>query len=69
MRNIRTLFEHKEEEDYCKPKRVRSFWNHNYIEYESNGDKNRDLSLDEHHKTYLRNVISDLQHFDIGKIQ
>ena len=28
------------------PKRVSSFWNNNYIEYESNGDKNNNLSLD-----------------------
>ena len=35
-----TLFEQKEE-DYEKRKRVNSFWNNNYIEYESNGDKNR----------------------------
>ena len=39
-----TLFEW--EEDYYKPKRVSSFWNNNYIEHESNGDKNSNLSLD-----------------------
>ena len=33
-----TLFE--QEEDY-EPKRVSNFWNNIYIEYESNGDKNR----------------------------
>ena len=62
IRDIRTLFE--QEEDYYKPKRVNSFWNNNYIEYESNGDKNRNLSLDEYLnkiKPYLRNVIIDLQ--------
>ena len=41
------LFEQQEEKDYCKPKRVSNFWN-NYIEYESDGDKNRNLSLDEY---------------------
>ena len=51
IRNIRTLFEPKKR-TYYKPKRVSSFLNNNYIEYESNGDKNRDLSLDE----YLNNV-------------
>ena len=30
IRDIRTLFE--QEEDYYEPKRVRSFWNNNYIE-------------------------------------
>ena len=38
IRDIGTLFEQKE--DYCKPKRVSSSWNNNYIQYESNGDKN-----------------------------
>ena len=38
IRDIRTLFE--QEEDY-EPKRVSNFWNNIYIEYESNGDKNR----------------------------
>ena len=40
-RDIRTLFE--QEKDYYKPKKVSNFWNSNYIEYESNGDKNRNL--------------------------
>ena len=47
IRDIRTLFE-QEEEDYCKPKRVSNFWNNYYIKYESNGDKNRSLSIDEY---------------------
>ena len=36
-----TLFEQQEE--YYKPKRVSNLWNNNYIERESNGDKNRNL--------------------------
>ena len=36
------------EEDYYKPERVSNFWNNNCIEYESNGDKNRNLSLNEY---------------------
>ena len=47
IRDIRTLFE-QEEEDYYKPKRVSNFWNNYYIKYESNGDKNRSLSIDEY---------------------
>ena len=53
-----------------KPERVNKFWNNNYIEYESNGDKNRNLSLDEYlNKTepYLRNIIIDLQNLIRGK--
>ena len=41
IRDIRTPFE--QEEDYYKPKRVSSFWNSNYIGYESNGDKKTQL--------------------------
>ena len=55
-----------------KPKTVNNFWNNNYIEYESNGDKNRNLSLGEYLnkiKPYLRNIIIDLQNSDTWKIQ
>ena len=64
-----TLFE--QEEDYYDPKRVNNFWNNNYIEYENNGDKNTNLSLDKYLnkiKTYLRNIIINLQYFDTWKI-
>ena len=60
------------EEDYYESKRVRNFWNNNYIEYESNGDKNRNLSLDEYCnkiKTYLRNMIINLQDSAAQNIQ
>ena len=63
IRDIRRLFE-QEEEDYYKPKRVNNFWNNNYIEYDSNEDKNGMLSLDRYInkiEPYLRNIIIDLQ--------
>ena len=41
--DIRNLFEH-EGEDYYKPVRVGNFWNNNYIDYESNGDRNKTVS-------------------------
>ena len=71
IRDIRILFEQEEKDSY-KPKRINSFWNSNYIEYESNGDKNRNLSLDEClNKTeiYLQNIIIDLQSSSTWKIQ
>ena len=49
-----------------------NFWNNNYIAYESNGDKNRNLSLHESlnkNKPFLRNIIIDLQNSDTWKIQ
>ena len=67
-RDIRILVE--QEEDYYKPKIVSSFWNNNYIDYESNGDKN--VSLDEYLnkiKPYLKDIIIDLQSSSRQKIQ
>ena len=44
IRDIRTVFEQeKEKEDYYEPKSVSNFWNNNYIQYEDNSDKNKDL--------------------------
>ena len=46
-----------------------NFWNNNH---ESNGDKNRNFSLDKHlnkTKPCLRNLIIDLQNSDTWKIQ
>ena len=65
IRDIRTLFEQKEY--YYKPKRVSSIWNNNYIEYETNGYKNSNLSLDKYLnkvKPYLRDIMTDLQSSD-----
>ena len=44
-----------------------NFWNNNYIEYGSNGDKNRNLSLDQYLnkiESYLRDIVIDLQNSD-----
>ena len=59
-------------EDYYKPQRVNEFQNNNYIEYESKCDKNRNLSLNKYLskiKTYLRNIIINLQKSDAWKIK
>ena len=42
MRDIKTLFE-LDKEDYYKPVRTGNAFNRNYIEYESNGDKDKTL--------------------------
>ena len=70
IRDIRTLLEKQEEKVYYKPKRVNNFWNYNYIEYKSNDNKNRNLSLDEclnKIEPYLRNTIIDIQNSDTWK--
>ena len=46
VRDIRTLFEQEDDYYYFERKRVSNFLNNNYIEYKSNGDKNKNLSLD-----------------------
>ena len=69
---MRILFEQEKEEDYYEPERVNNFQNNNYIEYESNGDKNIKLSLDEYLnkiESYLRNIIINLQISDSWKIR
>ena len=48
LRDIKNLFEHEEEENYYKPVRESYFWSNNYIEYESNGDRNKTLSVEEY---------------------
>ena len=51
--------------------RVSNIWNDNYIEYESNGDKNKTLSIKEYpdvNNLYLKNITDDLQKFDGWKI-
>ena len=47
--DIKNLFEH-EDKNYYKPVSVGDLWSNNYIEYESNGDRNKALSIEE----YLR---------------
>ena len=45
---MRILLEQEEkEEDYYEAKRVNKFWN-NYKEHGSNGDKNKNFSLDKY---------------------
>ena len=69
IRDCRTLFK---QDDYYKPIRVDSFWNNNYIEYASSGDRNKSLSVKEYLaqvKPYLRDIIINHQKSDTWKIQ
>ena len=71
LRDIKNLFEHEEEEEnYYKPVRVSNFWSNNYIEYESNGDSNKTLSVEEYLtkiRPYLKNIINLLKNPTDGK--
>ena len=67
--DIRALF--KQESDNYQAIRVDNFWDNNYIEYESNGNKNKSLSVQEYVdeiKPYLRDIIINLQKSDEWEI-
>ena len=71
LRDIKNLYEH-EEENYYKPVRVNKFWSKNYTKYESNGDINKALSVEEHLNKispYLRDIINNLKKSDTQKHQ
>ena len=72
-KEIRDIMAHfEQEEDYYELKRVYNFWKNNYMGYESNSDKNRNLSLDEYLnkiETYPRDIIINLQNSDKWEIQ
>ena len=73
LENIKNLFEYeKEEENYNKPVRVNNFLSNNYIECESNGDRNKTLSVEENLykiRPYLRDITNVLKQSDTWKIQ
>ena len=61
---------YESEEDYYEPTRTKGAFNDNYVEYESNGDKFKKLSIEEYLnmiRSYLSNIIDD--HKDEWKIQ
>ena len=71
LRDIKNLYEH-EEESYHKPVRVNNFWINNYIEYESNTDRNRTISVEEYLnkiRLYLKDIITNLKKSNTWKIQ
>ena len=62
IRNVRDLFDLLIHEDYYKPIIVKSAFDGNYIQYESNGDKGKNLSIKKYLniiKPYLINVINE----------
>ena len=54
LSDIRNPLEHEiEEKNFDKPVRVNNFWSNNYSQYESKGDRNETLSLEE----YLNKLV------------
>ena len=57
--------------DFYFSVRVSNFWNNNYIEYESNGDKKKTQSVEEYLNKispYLKDIINNLKKSDTWKI-
>ena len=60
IRDTKFLFE-SDEDDYYEPIRIGNAFSSNYIEYESKGDENRTLSIEEYLnkvRPYLSNIIN-----------
>ena len=69
---MKNLFEDKEKENYSRTVRVINFRGNNYVEYESNGDKNKAISVEEclnKIRPYLIDIINNLKKSDTWKIQ
>ena len=61
-----------QEDDHYKIVRVSDFWNSNYIKYENNGDKNKNLLVILYFnklEPYLKDFINDLQKSGTWKVQ
>ena len=59
-------------QNYYKPVRVNNVWSNNYVEYKSNGDRFKTLSVEKYLdkiRQYLKNIINDFKKSDIWKIQ
>ena len=62
IRNVRDLFDLSIDEDYYKPIIARGAFNGSYIQYESKGDKGKNLSIKEYLniiKPYLSDITND----------
>ena len=67
IKDVGNFFVLENEEDYYKPVRKGNFWNHNYIEYESNSNKNKAPSAEEYLnkiRSYLKDIINHLKKSD-----
>ena len=62
IRNVRDLFDLSIDEDYYKPIIAKGAFNSSYIQYESKGDKGKNLSIKNYLnmiKPYLNDIIND----------
>ena len=62
----------KKDKYYNKLVRVSNFWNNSYIDYESNSDRSKTLSVEEYLnkiRTYLKDIINNPKKSNSWKIQ
>ena len=62
IRDVENLFNQSTDEDYYKPIKTKSAFNDNYIEYQSKGDRDKNLSPEEYFdmtRPYLSDIIND----------
>ena len=62
----------KKKKKTFKPVSVINFWSNNYIEYESNCDRNKTISVEEYLNkvgSYLKDIIDNLKKSDTSEIQ
>ena len=72
IKEIENLFNKISEEDYYGPIKIRDSFDEDYIEYESRGDKDNNLSLEEYFniiRLYLRDMIDNYEAHNEWKIQ
>ena len=73
LRNIKNILKYEKEEKNCyELVRANNFSSNYYIEYKSNSDKNRILSVEEYLykiRPYLRDIINDPKQSDTWKTQ
>ena len=65
---LRIFFHQEEEENYYKLVRVSNFWSNNYIEYESNSDRNKTLSVEEYLNKLRSYITTNLKNSETRKI-
>ena len=58
---ILETFLYTKKEDYYEPVRIESFYSNNYIKYESNGDRNKTLSIEEYINNATLNRASQIK--------
>ena len=70
VRDTKHLFEYEEQENYYESVRVSNFWSNSYIEYDSNRDRNKIISVEKYLNKispYLKD-INNLKKSDTWKI-